>query len=160
MFKVRVNVVNTMQNVAMEAPWNHEDDTELHHAARLGDTERVEELLSSLVSRDRLLNALGLYRWTALQEACANGEDGIVEVLLKSGADVRTRDGLHSRTALHYAAEAGQDDIVSRLLAKCGLNDKDKRSWITAEDDCEKSALNIASLTCHHIIGKAKFKVV
>lgn len=133
----------------------HDEDSELHIAARFGNIEELDELLSSLERerRDEELNSLGLYRWTALQEACANGDEEIVQVLLKYGADVRTSDGLHRRSALHYAAEAGQEEIVSLLLAECNLGVEDKRRWIGAKDDEQKSASDLAPAPCRHVIG-------
>jgi ankyrin repeat protein len=51
---------------------------------------------------------------TALHMAAGNGQEAVVRLLLKRGADVSAKDG-DGRTALHWAAINGYD-AVERLL--------------------------------------------
>ena len=61
-------------------------DTKLHEAVRYGDTNLVESALKD----DLDPNAIGLYQWSALHEACSNGDLEIVRLLLQfKGKDKR-----------------------------------------------------------------------
>lgn len=57
--------------------------------------------------------------WTALHCACYNGDDAVVEMLLKHGADVNTTNTSTRETVLHWAvrkATRNSASIVKRLL--------------------------------------------
>ena len=79
---------------------------------RLGCAER-------LLRGGALVNAFGLtHRRTPLHQACTDGDEPMVELLLRFGADANLLDYGH-RVALHAAAEAGAAGCV-RLLVKHG----------------------------------------
>lgn len=56
-------------------------DSKLHEAVRCGDVDEVREAL--LLGHNP--NQIGTYQWTALHEACSNGDDSIVQLLIKYG---------------------------------------------------------------------------
>ncbi len=64
-----------------------------------------------------------------------------VKFLLESGADVN-KIGAHKRTALHYAANAGFDEVVE-ILIEAGAN-------LGAIDDKGKSPYDLAVIKKHH----------
>jgi len=88
--------------------------TAMLEAARKGD----EDIVALLLAMDPLLvdaRTTGWYQETPLHLAVTKGHDGVVAQLLAvspQSSDARNRDG---RTALHLAAEFGQDEIVARL---------------------------------------------
>jgi hypothetical protein len=53
--------------------------------------------------------------YTPLQTAARHGQDKVVAVLVKKGADVNAADGC-GYTPLHLAAEGGHLDVVKRLV--------------------------------------------
>ncbi len=55
------------------------EDTPLHEAVRYGDLEETKLALKKGYNP----NQLGAYQWTALHEACNNGDLDIVNVLLQ-----------------------------------------------------------------------------
>ena len=80
----------------------------------------------SLLRGGALVNAFGLtHRRTSLHQACTDGDEPMVELLLRFGADANLLDYGH-RVALHAAAEAGAAGCV-RLLVRHGakVNVKD-----------------------------------
>lgn len=95
----------------MNAHVEYSDKTPLHHAAILGNTAIVEELLSSGVNPD----ARTRRGRTALHYAAENGHNGILGLLLGSGAQVDLPNKW-GRTALHYAASKHWIDCVQTLI--------------------------------------------
>ncbi|XP_043269495.1 transient receptor potential cation channel protein painless [Venturia canescens] len=53
---------------------------------------------------------------TLLDVACCEGRESLVESLLGFGADPNKINEAHNRTPLHFAAEAGHDRVIERLL--------------------------------------------
>jgi ankyrin repeat protein len=84
----------------------------LHLAAMFGQLDVVQLLLKRGAEIDR---PCGGTRWTALHAASMHGEPRVVEALLSAGADVNATDTV-SRSALSWAAEEGDIDIVQLLL--------------------------------------------
>lgn len=81
-----------------------------------------------------------VYRsWTPLFFAVVSGPNGhpeIVNLLIKNGSQVNLTDN-KGRTALHYAAELGQDDTLDLLLA-AGADPN------VAEKETGRTALHLA----------------
>ena len=63
---------------------------------------------------------------TALHRAAENGQLGLVQLLIREGADVNA-EGDHQGTPLHLAAEAGCEEVVEVLLS--GGADLKRRDW-------------------------------
>lgn len=83
-------------------PSDNDDDeprwTELQLAAREGDQDRVEEILSRFpndIERQRVVNAppQGWYSQTALQAACMHEHEDVVRMLLAAGAEIGAPGG-------------------------------------------------------------------
>jgi len=93
--------------------------------ALLAAAEGVAASLSveDLLARGANVNTRGGQDETPLHKAAWRAQDGIVRVLLESGADpgLRTKEG---RTPLHWATRAnalGGPDVIERLV-KCGAD--------------------------------------
>jgi ankyrin repeat protein len=90
--------------------------TALQLAARKGDASRVAELLSQIPST---VNdpPCGYYGQTAIQTACIQGHEEVVEMLINAGADIHFCGGNNmQRTALQFACGQGNEKIVDMLL--------------------------------------------
>lgn len=91
----------------------------LHHAAAVGDVERIEQLLASGASVDAPLGALGgvpesVHATTPPAWAVARGHDVAVDALLDALA---APDVAGAREAiLHMAMVAGHDDLAERHM--------------------------------------------
>ncbi|EGR50121.1 uncharacterized protein TRIREDRAFT_42267, partial [Trichoderma reesei QM6a] len=84
-------------------------------AARRGDTERVKQLLED---PDVDLNAVDYWSSTPLTYAARNCHIDIVRMMIlltRNGANANARDR-SERTAISWAAQAGQADAVDLLL--------------------------------------------
>ncbi|HEX5243065.1 MAG TPA: ankyrin repeat domain-containing protein [Tepidisphaeraceae bacterium] len=80
---------------------------------------------------------------TPLHCAAREGRDEVVELLLKSGAEVDAADD-HGRTPLHWAAFRGQDAVIERLVqagADLNLRNKDGQKPIHSAKGKETKAL-------------------
>jgi ankyrin repeat protein len=88
-------------------------DGQIIEAARKGDVAELTGLL------DQCPNQLHLrmppYDWTLLHIAAHNGHLPCVDLLLKLGLDVNTREKGDNTYAMHWAAAAGHVDVVRRL---------------------------------------------
>ena len=87
--------------------------SEIHDAARRGDTEKVESLIRENAATVKDKDEKGA---TPLHRAANNGHDATVELLLAHQADVNARDK-YSQTPLHLAALQGRTNTVGLLLA-------------------------------------------
>ena len=93
--------------------------TSLHDAARDGDIDKIQMLLSSGADPDATVRIEEMDGITALHLAARKGHTDIVAVLLQTGADPNVTAGgeeIGEVTALHFAAAAGHTDIVAVLL--------------------------------------------
>lgn len=82
----------------------------------------------------------------SIHHAVAKGHVGVVEQLLKAGADVHAAD-YNGLTTLHYAAREGHLNIVEQLL-EAGAD-------VHAEDNSRWTALHCAAGTGHpNIVGR------
>ncbi|KAI9763207.1 MAG: hypothetical protein M1835_007900 [Candelina submexicana] len=102
-------------------------------AAKAGDTALVSSLIIQGVAVDQRDTSSGC---TALHDACSNGHDETVSVLLThADPNVVNEDWM---TPLHYAARRGLDSIVNKLLNCPQIN-------VDAVNDRAETALHFAS---------------
>ncbi|MBX5496613.1 MAG: ankyrin repeat domain-containing protein, partial [Bryobacteraceae bacterium] len=87
--------------------------SDLHHAARAGDLEKVKALLREGAP----VNARDSLGGTALHDAAWAGEREVVEALLDAGADVNAEHTEAGSTPLHYAVITNHLEIVKLLLS-------------------------------------------
>lgn len=88
--------------------------SELHKAARLGDTGSIAALIRDGADPDE---RGGVNGWTPLMHAIHKNQLGAVIALLDAGSDPNAR-GSGGGTALMMAAGYGQTEIVRALLAR------------------------------------------
>ena len=84
----------------------------LHFTAATGQSEIARILLEEGADVDAR-NAKG---WTPLIVAAYRGHSTVSQILLDAGGTVDKRTTDHEKTALHWAAELGQDKAVSTLI--------------------------------------------
>ncbi|MDQ3697241.1 MAG: ankyrin repeat domain-containing protein [Gemmatimonadota bacterium] len=117
-------------------------DGQLFDAARKGDVDRLSALLdkhpNNLHAREKP------YEWTLLHAAAQNGHLAAVDVLLRRGLDVNTREKGDNTYAMHWAAAAGHLDVVRRLADAGGdvVGHGDDHAlgvigWATCWDGCD-----------------------
>lgn len=83
--------------------------------AKRGDVSSLGELLDD--HPDLLTARTGPYEMSLLHVAAQNGQLAVVDLLLRRGLDVNTKEKGDNTTALHWAAAGGHLDIVRRLIA-------------------------------------------
>src|SRR6266513_754232 len=88
-------------------------DGQLFEAARKGDVARLASLLDA--HPEKLQARAKPYEWSLLHAAAHNGRVGAVDLLLKRGLDVNTREKGDNTYAMHWAAAGGHRDVVERL---------------------------------------------
>jgi ankyrin repeat protein len=120
-------------------------DGQLFDAARNGDTNKLAALLDT--HPDRLHARAKPYEWTLLHTAAQNGHLAAVELLLRRGLDVNSRESGDNTYAMHWAAAAGQLDIVRRLADAGGDvvgrgddHELEVIGWATCWDGCDDDA--------------------
>jgi 26S proteasome non-ATPase regulatory subunit 10 len=99
---------------------NEDERSLLHVAAAAGHAQVVQLLTDGVDLNSSGINSGDEEGWTPLHSAVSTGSGDVVEVLLRSGADVQIANA-GGRTALHYAASKGHADIA-RLLVSHGAN--------------------------------------
>ncbi|XP_046553082.1 ankyrin repeat domain-containing protein 50-like [Haliotis rubra] len=99
-------------------------DNILHCACRGGDVKVVKYILSQEMVD---INSRGYGKKTPVMVAGEEGHKGVVELLVKFGADL-SLNGKSGSNILHYACSSGQFDVVKYVLS---LNevDIDSRGW-------------------------------
>ncbi|XP_045908692.1 oxysterol-binding protein-related protein 1-like isoform X2 [Micropterus dolomieu] len=96
-------------------------EDQLLHYAKEGSCSHIHRLLQSRIDNSISLNinckskATVNSGWTPLHLACYFGHRGVVEELLKAGADANLQDNMGD-TPLHKAAYTGRKEIVLLLL--------------------------------------------
>lgn len=135
-------------------------DERLFEAARTGDAGALTALLDEhpekLSVRDRP------YEWSLLHAAARDGHLGAVDLLLRRGLDVNTRERGDNTTAMHWAAAAGHLDVVRRLVEAGGdiVGEGDDHGlevigWATCWDPCQVAVADflVARGARHHIFS-------
>ena len=118
-------------------------EKELFHAARTGNVERLSELLDRYP--EKLHARSKPYDWTLLHAAARHLP--AVDVLLHRGVDVNAREKGDNTYAMHWAAAAGQLDVVRRLADAGGdvIGHGDDHAgevigWATCWEGCDDEA--------------------
>ncbi|KAF9591774.1 hypothetical protein IFM89_007104 [Coptis chinensis] len=104
---------------------NEDGRSLLHVAVSLNQTE-VVKVMASVDGVASVVNTTDEEGWAPIHSAASIGNDDILDILLKIGADVNLKnDG--GRSALHYAASKGWLKIAEILIShNAKLNQKDK----------------------------------
>ena len=117
-------------------------DGQLFDAARKGDVEILTTLLDQHL--DKLHARAKPYEWTLLHAAAHAGHLPVVDLLLKRGLDVNTRETGDNTYAMHWAAAAGHLDVVRRLADAGGDvvghgddHELEVIGWATGWDGCD-----------------------
>ncbi|XP_041371739.1 NF-kappa-B inhibitor alpha-like [Gigantopelta aegis] len=111
-------------------------NTPLHVACREGDVDTVQCLLKPVYYEETLVNKYDIpyqripqdldirnYEGLSCLHVAAHGNHRhVMELLLKKGAKVNSRDRKSGRTVLHYAAETGNQELVEFLLRQRKIN--------------------------------------
>ncbi len=114
----------------------------LHNAARIGDIQKVKELLSKGAD----VNAANIHGDTALHEACKRADKELIALLLIKGANVNAQ-GFDLYTPLHLAAGVGHKPVVQLLLENgADINAKTREGQIPATIAMYKNNRRIADL--------------
>jgi ankyrin repeat protein len=120
---LRGGALANARSTAHSKPW-----TPWHEAAAAGD-EAMAELLLRHGGADKAAGPIDAHT------AASRGYDGRLELLLDQDPDLpKSRDVLHKRTPLHWAAASGRGSIAEALLAR-GADPAsiDKRGMTPAE---------------------------
>jgi len=120
-------------------------DGQLFDAAQSGDAAALAALLDA--HPDKLHARKKPYEWTLLHAAAHNGRLAAVDLLLSRGLDVNTREAGDNTCAMHWAAAAGQLDVVRRLADAGGDvvghgDDHEMQviGWAACWDGCDDDA--------------------
>jgi ankyrin repeat protein len=137
-------------------------DGQLFEAARTGDVGALAVLLDQ--HPDQLRARAKPYEWSLLHLAAHHLS--AVDLLLKRGLDVNTREKGDNTCAMHWAAAAGQLDVVRRLADAGGDvighgddHELEVIGWATCWDGCDDDAhravadLLISRGARHHIFS-------
>ncbi|CAL8247507.1 unnamed protein product [Lota lota] len=106
-----------VSNVAMAMRQDEDGDTPLHIAVVQGKEAVVHKLIYIMEAARENLNIYNHLRQTPLHLAVITQQEGLVDVLLRAGADPASLDR-HGRTALHLCCEYGQADCLSTVLSQ------------------------------------------
>lgn len=114
----------------------------LHDAIRTGNEAAVLEALRT--SQD--VNETDFFLGSPLHMAVVERRPETVRILLEAGAEVDAPSELEARTALHLAADAGDDEMVLLLL--------EEGADLHATDRGGKQAIHLATISGHpEIVG-------
>lgn len=116
---------------------------QLFEAARNGDVKTLAALLDE--HPDKLHARAKPYEWTLLHAAARHLP--AVDLLLSRGLDVNAREKGDNTYAMHWAAAAGQLDVVRRLadaggdvIGRGDDHDLEVIGWATCWDGCDDDA--------------------
>lgn len=120
-------------------------DAQLFAAAEHGDTDSLATLLDAHPSK--LHVRAEPYAWTLLHAAAQHGRLAAVDLLLRRGLDPNVREDGDRTCAMHWAAAAGQLDVVRRLVDAGGDvvgtgddHELEVIGWATCWDGCDDEA--------------------
>lgn len=120
-------------------------DGQLFEAARNGDGGALAALLDK--HPEKLQARTKPYEWSLLHLAAHNGRLATVDLLLKRGLDVNTREMGDNTYAMHWAAAGGHLEVVRRLADAGGDvvghgddHDLEIIGWATCWDGCDDAA--------------------
>jgi len=120
-------------------------DEQLFEAGEQGDTNRLGALLDA--HPDNLDVRKPPYAWSLLHVAAHKGHLAAVDLLLRRGLDVNTREEGDNTYAIHWAAAAGHADVVRRLADAGGDvvghgddHELEVIGWATCWDGCDDAA--------------------
>jgi ankyrin repeat protein len=118
---------------------------QLFEAARNGDVKTLATLLDEYP--DKLHARAKPYEWSLLHTAAQNGHLPAVDLLLRRGLDVNTREKGDNTYATHWAAAAGHLDVVRRLadaggdlIGRGDDHELEIIGWATCWDGCDDEA--------------------
>ena len=118
-------------------------DGQLFDAARNGDVSKLADLLDTYP--EKLHARAKPYNWTLLHLAAQHLE--AADLLLKRGLDVNARESGDNTYAMHWAAAAGQLEVVRRLADAGGDvvgrgddHELEVIGWATCWDGCDDEA--------------------
>ncbi|KJV57252.1 ankyrin repeat family protein [Orientia chuto str. Dubai] len=95
-------------------------NTVLHEASKVGDIEKLIQLLSEQSNID--INAQDELGNAALHYAAQEGHIEVIKLLLSHGADINLQvQGQYTNAALHFAVKKGHTEVVE-LLLNCGAD--------------------------------------
>ena len=117
--------------------------SQLHHAVKAGDLQRVRELLQDGANPNV---RQAEFQGTPLQYASATGNTKVIEELIEFGAQVDLTD-THGRTPLMWAAMKNQSAAAKLLIsADADLNRPMHGSWTALHYAAQAGSSNIAQL--------------
>ena len=131
-------------------------DTCLHFAAEGGHVEVVSKLLAVGAKENQdYVNTRNNSGTTLLMRTCYNGHMNVATYLVKHGANIHLQDK-NGNTCLHYAAEGGQIEVVSKLLAGGA---KENQDYVNTRNNsgttplmrtCYNGHMNVAAYLVEH----------
>nr|XP_006816187.1 PREDICTED: ankyrin-1-like [Saccoglossus kowalevskii] len=124
--------------------------TALHFAAASGEVELCDYLLQIGID----ISAVDINGHTPLFIAVTNGNVNVAKLLIKRRAKILNATDKLGRSCLHYAAEGGNIQLTSLLVAvvtmlKLSNKSKAAQSWMDLKDDTGSTALYLAALKNH-----------
>ena len=119
-----------------------EADARLHRLCAEGNVDNVREYVDSFTDQDLLKARLnqshkGVFGYTPLHEAVANGHSGVLMFLMGKGGEVDCRAN-SGYTPLHLAASSGHSQCVKDLLLH--------KASIEVRDEYGKTPIQTAEL--------------
>ncbi|CAG5132947.1 unnamed protein product [Candidula unifasciata] len=126
--KAATHQTSTAQNSYLP----HSQTFKLLQAAQMGELKQVSALLTKGVN----VNCQDYFGWTPLMVAAKQGNDEIVQYLLKHGCD-HTVSSLDGHTAVTLARLGGHEHIVATILdySRCDLHERIATSNLGAEQE-------------------------
>lgn len=120
-------------------------DEQLFDASERGDAASLGTLLDA--HPDKLHARRPPYAWSLLHIAAQKGHLDVVDLLLRRGLDVNTREEGDNTYAIHWAAAAGHAEVVRRLADAGGDvighgddHELEVIGWATCWDGCDDDA--------------------
>lgn len=120
-------------------------DGQLFDAAERGDAQSLGRLLDA--HPDKLRVTKPPYAWSLLHVAAHQGHGAVVDLLLRRGLDVDTRERGDNTYAIHWAAAAGHGPVVRQLIDAgadvVGAGDDhalEVIGWATCWEGCDDDA--------------------